>query len=663
MTGDWSWRVHAAICKAAMLVVGLSLSVPGSATLISNNLLFGAFDQSPFATGGSFNKSDSTVIGPPAWKDITLPLGIFPAPNPIGFLLPNVQTSGQVGLEFGYAVSGGRLNFDYPVAATLALPDSARAGGIFSVNTTSAAKGDGFAFSQSSDIVDERFRRLFGCIGGCGPSLVVGPSISTTFPSATAYLDFFARSENKFKLDLTYLNPNPLDFGYKTKTLAEVGLPGFDERFTLLELNKSGVSTAIPGVSIPFNSTLPIIPDVLSAYIHYPDLATKGGMDASGRLVSGNEQTVVNLNLDVIGAARLALGDIIPPLKGSIDIGFGSVAYDILDVNSGLNLQLRQNFSMEVTPRSYLYFDTPVSALNPDGSFMSPSNIVALPSNGNLDLYLPHDLPRTSLTVQPFYTLDARLRNDTTLALNGYLSVEALSGGVDIGTRYANISESFGPLLPRTGIDGDLFSFSVFSDEFNVNVTPIWTRPFELGVDPPSALSMPLRATLIGHLPDGRAIYNVKEILGAEFSRDLGNFAGREIAGLNGAIEFLSELPITDAEGNNRGRLFCVFCPSAEPAAGLISSSSVLSDGRGVYFNDLLDDLFSPPAADANQAFLDAFILAHAPIASGTGTDARVLFSEDFITPLYGVPLPDTAALFAAGLFALGVGRRRLRKA
>ncbi len=649
------------LTRALLLCAPLSMATaPASAVVIDHNLAFGAFNQSPFQSGGVFNHSHTEFFGP-QWTNSKLSLGDIPPIGPL-YVTPSLTTSGKFGAEFGYALSGGKLDLRYPVSSRVSLPDAVRLDVPVTVSANAAVNTSGFSFARATLDANPVLAPWVPLAG----SGTVGhvPSLKTTFPSATAYLDLVAEFSGSINASATYpkliFDPLP-KIRSQTDQVLNLKLPAFAERLTVFELSRAGITTAIPGAAIPFGTAIPIIPpNVLTTTFNYPDLKTSGGLDGT-TLRAGGAQNVANLNMNVLQLLGLAF----PPLKaleGNVPLGVGSVGYTLLRVDAGLDLNLRQDFAFSATPVPFLYFDTPVSVV--DGTTWSaPQQLIPLPASGDLQMRLPGGRLGTPLDAQLSYALFNELSNDTKLVLDGYLQASALAARLNLDLGPVQINQAVGPVIGPIGPRGKLAEFDIFSDNFGVNVNSIVTKPFQIAVE---ASPRTTRARLVNRLPDGTSIYTIEERAGELVTGNM-SVQGREYQDLGGGTVFLASVDVT-SQGRNHGRLFCVDCREVDPDPAAVSTEFALDGGGSSYINDFLMDVLSPPSGPDCDTCLEDFLTAHAAVADATIGDPELVlnrFPEIFPITLVAVPEPGTAWLFGLGALAIpfaATARRRRKR-
>jgi hypothetical protein len=670
-------RLQTAFNGAAVLAIAAAVgSVPARALVIEHNLAFGAFNQSPFTSGPAFSKSEALPAGLP-W-DITLPLPPFPPPNPFIYFSPSLKTNGFLGLEFGYAASGGRLDTSYPVNASLVLPDSAKKAASMRITANSAVDPDGFSFAS----VALDARRLGSLkVPIDGGRAKIAPSMTTTFPEVSAYLDFVARTSNRLEGNLTYLSPTLLNpFRQKTEKILNVDFLSFNERFSIFELGRSGISTAIPGVSLPFCTTTPcapidIIPGVLSTFFKYPDLKTNTRtVEGDAALRAAGTQTIANLNLDVDGL----LAKVFPPLEfleSHINIKVGRVDYTILDVDAGLNLNLTQSFTLRSNVKPVLVFDQIVFKRDSSGRVLDePLRLIEMPANGAVDLFVPLGT-NAPLKITPTYVLESTLRNETSLDLTGYIDLKALSANLKLDLGFVEIDEGFGPLFKERLELGTLLHFPLVESEFPVLNAPIWTSQFTLPVtNNIFALGAAKLSVPPGTLPEGKVLYEIFDVNGtpefpSKFPRQ--TLIGREVIAPTGEIVFISDTDASYTESGpggisvtSFGRHFCVSCLSLPLDPSFLSPRTTSADNEEVYFNELFNDVvklvFGAETEPACTSCLSDFLDDHPLRSDGSSIlPTRVSLDrtdEDFLAATT-LPVQGTMALLGLGLLLLSVTR------
>lgn len=179
-----------------------------------------------------------------------------------------------------------------------------------------------------------------------------------------------------------------------------------------------GLPTAANGFPLDLD-----VAGLATVTVHLPQPNASGGLDAGGKsLTARGQDDLVDLSLDVDNIIATAVG--VPGLFGnSIDVGVGSLSYDIINVSMGPSIDLVQEFLLD--PRLYvrLAFDEAVSIGGKVvDSFVSLWD--QLP-----DITFLAD--RT--TVTPTFFVDADLLNRTLLDFDLDFGIDLLEIGYDFG--------------------------------------------------------------------------------------------------------------------------------------------------------------------------------------------------------------------------------------
>ena len=634
--------------------LALLLGWEAHALVIEHNLAFGAFNQSPFQPGGVYNKTDTTFIGPNWNAPLSL---VIPPGCPLELCLrPNLRTSGAFGAEFGYSVSGGKLNFGYPVGAKVTLPDSVLPGTPFTVNIESGLKSAGFGFERSTLDANPILAPWVPLAKPGGASHV--PFMNATFPSFATWLDLVARFNGSIQLRGTA----PI---VGTGTIFQAALPGFDSRLTIFRLDNGGISTDIPipggASSIPFGEKIQVIPgtNILTATLNYPNLAPKGTLDGT-LLRASDQKTVADLELNVLQLLGLGF-PIFQALEKNIPIGVGNINYSLLKVIAGLSADMRQDLALSATVKPRLTFDTPVSVIDAAGARSAPTNIVDLPETGSVRLELANR-GSNRLEAKLGYALVAHVENDTSMVVNGRLKASALEAGIDVDIGI-KIKESIGPVIGPIGPEGPLFEFPLFDSAFDIGLNEIQTKAIGIDVAVPSRALLGTRLGPVGTPSSPLIAYEFRERCGELFcSPEVISAIGFESTDAFGGTVFQAFDDIVFTSGTSPrsyGRLYCQSCVDANLATGVSSSEFGTDDGGRAYINDYL---LLPPTGPDCTSCLDDFLAAHTGVSGSVETDLVIEFdrTREFFFPGAGrVPVSGTPGLLALGLCALALSRRR----
>lgn len=401
-----------------------------------------------------------------------------------------IQSSGKVGLEFGYLLDAGSIGSTAGFGATAELPELVNAAEFFSINTdslfqsgaidTQSPKAEAYvsAIVQLSGSIDAKACFIgSGCVSGGTdlPTVDMDQRILSIDPGSLKILDGL----------LPPADGDPLG---ERQALAEV--PILNRALTL----EGGLSaTGVPGFKLTETSgatllnTMPPVPsvsfDLAELEANVPDIVATGVGDGTRIFATGRDD-VLSLQGDIDGLA--ALTGALPPGGASltlIDLGATGkfeVSFDLIDVDAGPVLGLKQDF--ELTPTLMVDFE-----------FSNPVQIAGLPGERLTWSGLWSDLPDFAISRETIFTptfwLDATLRSLTGLDLGlvGTLDILKLGatatfGGFDL-LHFNDIS-----LNSLLGWDNKLFEtdklfFPVFDETFALEgFNRIAGRSFTLGV-------------------------------------------------------------------------------------------------------------------------------------------------------------------------------------
>jgi len=244
----------------------------------------------------------------------------------------DATSDGRVGLELGVAIDSGSVDASLDYAAILELPDIAgldRSNPI-SLNPSSVLAGSSAletSFSSLELSVDA-IMELSGSVGA--EACAIGAGCVT--------------------------GASPFDI---------------DERAPIVSLNEDGAGGVLLfgqtpsdlGVSNPNADGFPFsydIANLATGTLHLPQPDAIGGLDASGeKLTATGQDDLFDLFLDVDNAIATAAG--VPGLFGSsFDLPLGSAGFDIIDVQMGPTVDLKQDFELDPTLFVSLAFDQAV---------------------------------------------------------------------------------------------------------------------------------------------------------------------------------------------------------------------------------------------------------------------------------------------------------------
>lgn len=628
----------------------LVASTPASALVINQNVNFAAVNRNPWTGGPAFESEwhlSQPSVGPVKVDLPKLngnPLNILA--DFLGIDLPfeaNVgvggTVQGSVGFDFGYYVTGGKLNVNYPALSTLNIqtvdPDSNRvvAGRPFSIGTS---------FTPGLNTVSAPLTPQYVAAAGLGyqaitENLSLGttmkdPFLTTTFPYASAWADF--------NYDIragAYVEATAKVFGQCIVCARKEVTFGDGRSVTLIEIDPGGKgqppSAYFLGQKVdPFQ---PIQVGPAKITFSYPDVAVQGSLQGDRTVFGADSRPIITVQG---GAEKL-----IPFIGPFLQNGVGPFGYQLLSTDGGPSLSLYQEFSFTPKPEMQLTFSHPILQRGTDGKYHATS-VVQFALGETLDIIAPLTIGNVDLRVQPTYFLNNIVHNETGLRLDVLMNLEML-----------RLNSPFGTLGPAFSDEVllELARVKLFDAEFSLNLGAITGRPFELDVGLPLLGFEDVQ--FLGVVQDSeypedegfRVIY-IKD--GQQFS----DFAEGEVFFLEGFGDtmqkiFLANEDVIGSGGLNFGRAFCLTCFDLSEFLFEDESPFIEVDGMPLFLTDLTEfdngeiDIAGHPILDTNNFRND-----HRPIETVIGP-----------TVFFDVPEPGTLMTFAAGLVAAGWMRRR----
>lgn len=348
-------RVLCEVIKATVLILFFLIffitSREASAYTSSFDLTFATEDQSMWSSGGAFvldytnefarldwdlSKTVGDVVGGTGTWCATRWGPCYSYDTRTGAEIEG-STSGYVGMEFTTHIDSGTVDVNYPVSIDLAFPDA------YTVRPETNFQID------TSYTVDQ------------------GSSLYTSFPGISAELSFLYNIQAQAGGTAMFLGTDLYD---GSATLIETG----DESFSLLSVSGQGVEspfldlfqladalsdlseTTSENANKDKNEMDPDknkdskkknvnLADFFSIDVGIPDIYTIGELDEN-MLQSSGEDDFLTATLDLDNVLTSAFG--LPGLLGqSKDFGFGTMGYDILDVQAGAALAVTQEFSFD----------------------------------------------------------------------------------------------------------------------------------------------------------------------------------------------------------------------------------------------------------------------------------------------------------------------------
>jgi hypothetical protein len=343
----------------------------------------------------------------------------------------DISTQGKVGLEFSVAATAGDVDAEIEFEANLSAPEKIAAFELFEL-------------AASSTLLDSS-------------------EFQTQFPELSAKAEFILAAN----LDIAgqaCVVPLGCDQGNTNIGFEEFALEliSFNEndsgRVRLLGLDELGPSAFNFGDPISVTAG---ITEVGNVTVFVPDVETTGTLGGNS-LISQGEADLLDIKLDIDGILTASSG--LPPVLGTgIDAGILSFGYDILDIEFGPVVDIKQTF--ELIPELFV-----------DLSFSESVFIEGLADKVSFLSAAVNDLPRIALgigqnlIVDTQYRVDAKLRNTTSLGIDGEFDLDVLVA--DFSLNALGTTFDLGEL-------GPLFNFN---ERFGIaELPPIFEREFGLG--------------------------------------------------------------------------------------------------------------------------------------------------------------------------------------
>jgi hypothetical protein len=203
----------------------------------------------------------------------------------------------------------------------------------------------------------------------------------------------------------------------------------------------------------------------------------------------------MSLDIDHLLLGTPALGLSLSHDWGAIDYSLG---YDIVNLDTALDVLLQQSFAVEADVLVELLFseDVLLDGVGQTSLYLGPIDAIPLMT-----------LLGTDVDVEATLLVDAILSNDTGLGFIGSLGATLLEAsarmGWDVSGNTGSRSVGVGPVYENTQSLG-LGDITVYSDSFSLGLTPVDTWSFQLtSVPEPSSLGL-VASGLLGLFVYGR---------------------------------------------------------------------------------------------------------------------------------------------------------------
>ena len=468
------------ICAALAMALPLSFTMPASAGLVTQDVVFTSLNQSMWGEGEStvFSNFDNPIFIGAEWNQSGKLFEIGKATNGNNGVKVEGQTSGKIGLETGWSIDSGTVNTQLPFSFEIDIPDRRNLtnNGTFAFGVTSATL-DSQAFLET---VSPSLQLYADLIVKAQASLDVQGCYDAFFTSdcgsaSVELLDFDTTRE------LLSVNTGP-DRDNAEKDGQIRVLDGFKELFAAGATAKDLIETEkdengkTKKVSIKLEPVVSVGGSpIIEVDVRIPDITEKSTLSNSVNLGGNGQNNILgtsgtdeflNLNVDIDQLGTNLR--ILPPLGGnaSVDFGVGSISteFDLLDLSFIPSLSLDQDFSLSIDKIGVSY---EIQRFDNLGNIFSTQLLVANNLTDEFNLIWNDN---QSINITPIYQISASLHNQTGVSVNFDFNVDILKGsisaeifGIDIG------NDSFGPLAQLGNFDlpsADLLT--LFSNSFDL---------------------------------------------------------------------------------------------------------------------------------------------------------------------------------------------------
>jgi len=425
----------------ALVICGTLLVGTAAADItIEHNVAFNATKRNPYTGGAAFDESKTHTLLNESFGPVNIPtvnadpvsalLEAF-----LGVDLPSIaklQIGGSVAahakVEFGYSVTSGRLDINYP--ATSQLNVQTVPGGNHVLAGQSYAIGSQFQAGVLPRTVTSQFLETEGGAGYLSAPLLAfntyeQPTFATTSPWASAWLDAEA----------------DVRAGVFSRVTALGGLQEWRKDFRaggkvgsrLFEIDPSGLYVSgEPIANVDLDQPIgpfPVAGGAAELTVRVPRLGV-ASTPSNGPIVNASAvKPIVTLTGN--------MEKLIPFVGGFLHNSIGPFEYDLLQLKGGPELGLYQEMSFTPDPQLKLSFSEPVLVRgNPcaddaaticGGAGSLQETVTArVPLGSSVD-WQPMFTNSSSVTITPTYLFKNSFRNETGVELSLVTDVEALS--------------------------------------------------------------------------------------------------------------------------------------------------------------------------------------------------------------------------------------------
>jgi hypothetical protein len=435
------------ICSK-LFYVALGLGVAASSARADETdftAMFAKTNQSMWTSGSALVIDTGTQrVGPDPWN---LGKEVGTIVQPCDFCgsygaKVGASTTGNLALEYGVKLNTGSVDVTYPANVSLTSPDA-----------YATTAGNAYTIGSSFSV----------------PGFQAGPSaIHTVLGSTTAVLQAHSPDLQAFvdlKADLhAFIGAEVCTGLCQGPALAPPDVHASQE---LASINRNGNHEVhIDGQIVKLDQNWTSPDGNVTGRLNIPSLnavSTAAAGSTKTDLVSFKRDNIAGIDANVSNIIAAALG---LPISGT----YGPIGYNLLNVNAGLALDVKQTLSLDITPMVTLDFTSPVEVKQANGSWSAATKETSFKLGDNVTLR--NGINVKSVGVIPKISLLAQLTNTTDLVLQGDFSVQAVA---------ANIAgQTIGPLLDTGPITGDLGDIQIYKNTFGVNLDPVTGQPFNI---------------------------------------------------------------------------------------------------------------------------------------------------------------------------------------
>ena len=453
---------------------------PGTATQFDYNQFIGTTWNKSVTAGGFVG--GTTQILNPLWSVWTL--CTFCAPEPTKYLYVNTTTglqasattTGKVGFNLGLTMDSGSLNSLADYQTQVDLPTTVSSGQLVNLNTS-------------------------------GGSKMTGGSLNSQFPALSASLSLVVQVSANFaatgcvtgSCDSKSFSTGLIGGVQPLISFDNGGITWFGGSGTMYDVLNTAANlagTPLP-TGLPATFAIPApggFSSLGSVTVNYPQPNVSGTLDSTGTMITGTaSDNTLDFSADVDNLIATGLG--VPGLfGGSKDLGAGfGIDYNLISVNMGPTISLRQTFDLTPTLYVDLAFSQPVDVTG----YGMVSQVNGLDWN-NLPSMVFGD---GDTTITPTFFLGTDLNGTFTQNTVGLLNQLLLDigGNINVGLLDATFTTPFGHETLGIGTLLDQ-SFSLFT------TPPVFNEQFALdGFGPISGQSFIISAASVPE-PDTLAL-------------------------------------------------------------------------------------------------------------------------------------------------------------